>query len=160
MELDESKAQLDLSFSDEIEGRESFYLDFLPRVDSALSTEDVLNDYNDGVVRGNLLEFKLRITDLNQVLFQAVKYLSARRVKGKPVPATIHLISLEDAIDYVYRSEDYRDHIEVVYVGGASKNNSAFLGEKPDFALHYRNSQLDAESLVELLRGELYCWVG
>lgn len=99
MELDESKAQLDLSFSDEIEGRESFYLDFLPRVDSALSTEDVLNDYNDGVVRGNLLEFKLRITDLNQVLFQAVKYLSARRVKGKPVPATIHLISLEDAID-------------------------------------------------------------
>lgn len=154
MELDESKAQLDLSFSDEIEGRESFYLDFLPRVDSALSTEDVLNDYNDGVVRGNLLEFKLRITDLNQVLFQAVKYLSARRVKGKPVPATIHLISLEDAIDYVYRSEDYRDHIEVVYVGGASKNNSAFLGEKPDFALHYRNSQLDAESLVELLREE------
>lgn len=154
MGLDESKAQVDLTFSDEIEGRESFYLDFLPRVDSALNTDDVLNDYNDGVVRGNLLEFKLRITDLNQVLFQAVKYLSARRVKGKTVPATIHLISLEDAIDYIYRSEDYRDYIEVVYVGGASKNNSAFLGGKPVSALHYRHSQLDAERLVELLREE------
>lgn len=38
MGLDESKAQVDLTFSDEIEGRESFYLDFLPRVDSALNT--------------------------------------------------------------------------------------------------------------------------
>lgn len=64
MGLDESKAQVDLTFSDEIEGRESFYLDFLPRVDSALNTDDVLNDYNDGVVRGNLLEFTFVLATL------------------------------------------------------------------------------------------------
>lgn len=77
-------------FDTEREGQLDFYRRFLERVDPALGPEDVLADDNDGVVRGNLLEFKLRVRDLNAALFQAVKYLSARRVKGKPLPRACH----------------------------------------------------------------------
>ena len=47
------------------------------RVNPALSLEDILADNNDGVLNGNLLEFKLHISDLNAVLFQSIRYLSA-----------------------------------------------------------------------------------
>ncbi len=52
-------------------------------------------DDNDGVLNGNLLEFKLRVNDLNAVLFQCVKAIfSALRIKGKPVPANIIIVDL------------------------------------------------------------------
>ena len=67
------------SFVTEREGQIAFYETFLPLIDPSLSLEDILADDNDGVLKGNLLEFKLRVSDLNAVLFQCVKYLSALR---------------------------------------------------------------------------------
>lgn len=78
----------------ERDGQLDFYNVFIPRVDASLSIDDILSDNNDGVLNGNLLEFKLHVKDLNSVLFQCIKYLSALRVKGKPVPANIMIIDL------------------------------------------------------------------
>ena len=96
----------------ELEGQRDFYESFLPLVNKNISIESVLEDNTDGVLNGNLLEFKLNINDLNSVLFQAIKYLSARRIKGKPIPANIILISLNDGKCYLYHSEDYIKYIE------------------------------------------------
>lgn len=65
----------------ERDGQLDFYKVFLPRVNPALDIDEILADNNDGVINGNLLEFKLHVTDLNAVLFQCIKYLSALRVK-------------------------------------------------------------------------------
>ena len=78
----------------ERDGQLDFYKVFLPRVNPALDIDEILADNNDGVINGNLLEFKLHVTDLNAVLFQCIKYLSALRVKGKPVPANILIIDV------------------------------------------------------------------
>ena len=70
------------NYAIEREGQIEFYKTFLPVVDPSLALDDILADDNDGVLNGNLLEFKLRINDLNAALFQGIKYLSARRIKG------------------------------------------------------------------------------
>ena len=57
----------------EREGQIEFYNTFLPMVAPTLSLDDILADDNDGVLNGNLLEFKLRVNDLNAVLFQCNK---------------------------------------------------------------------------------------
>ena len=115
------------TFNTEREGQLDFFTTFLPRIDNNLSIEDILADDNDGVINGNLLEFKLRISDLNAVVFQCVKYLSALRIKGKNVPANMLAIDLQAATAYLYKSADYLDEIERVYSGGASKNDTGFV---------------------------------
>src|SRR5699024_6806147 len=95
------------NYNTEREGQIEFYQTFLPLIDPGLSLEDILSDDNDGVLNGNLLEFKLRVSDLNAVLFQCVKYLSALRIKGKPVPANIVIIDLNGEQAYLYKSDDY-----------------------------------------------------
>lgn len=67
----------------ELEGQREFYESYLKLIDNSLSVDEVLSDNTDGVLNGNLLEFKLNINDLNSVLFQTIKYLSAFRLKGK-----------------------------------------------------------------------------
>lgn len=135
----------------ERDGQIEFYKVFLPRVNPALDIEDIIADSNDGVLNGNLLEFKLHISDLNAVLFQCVKYLSALRVKGKPVPANILLIDLNAATVYKYSSAPYLPYIERLYSGGASKDNSGFVGGAVDCTLHY-DKPLDAEKLISILK--------
>ena len=81
-----------MSYDTEREGQIAFYETFIPRVDPNLELDGILADDNDGVINGNLLEFKLRVADVNSVLFQCVKYLSARRLKGKPIPSNIVII--------------------------------------------------------------------
>ncbi len=135
----------------ERDGQIDFYKVFLPRVNPALDIEDIIADSNDGVLNGNLLEFKLHISDLNTVLFQCVKYLSALRVKGKPVPANILLIDLNAATVYKYSSAPYLPYIERLYSGGASKDNSGFVGGAVDCTLHY-DKPLDAEKLISILK--------
>ena len=98
----------------ELEGQRDFYDSYLKLIDNTLSIEEVLSDNTDGVLNGNLLEFKVNINDLNAVLFQAIKYLSAFRIKGKPIPANIILISLNDGKAYCYYSVDYLSYIEQV----------------------------------------------
>jgi len=136
----------------EPEGQRDFYESYLKLIDHSLSVDDVLSDNTDGTLNGNLLEFKVNINDLNSTLFQAIKYLSAFRIKGKPVPANIILISLNDGKAYCFHSADYLTYIEQVYIGSASKDNSGFIGGHPFAELYYIENQADENKLISLLR--------
>lgn len=140
----------------ELDGQRDFYDSYLKLIDNTLSVEAVLSDNTDGVLNGNLLEFKVNINDLNAVLFQAIKYLSAFRIKGKPVPANIILISLNDGKAYYFHSSDYLAYIEQVYVGASSKDNSGFVGGHPVAELCYVENQSDEAKLISLLREKNY----
>ena len=136
----------------ERDGQIDFYNRVLPRVNPALNIEDILADNSDGVLNGNLLEFKLNVTDLNAVLFQCVKYLSAMRIKGKPIPANILIIDLNAATLWVYHSADYLAVIEKPYSGGASKDNSGFIGAAAVENLRYESNTTDTTRLIALLK--------
>lgn len=138
-------------YTTERDGQLDFYRRFLPRVNPSLDIDEILADNNDGVINGNLLEFKLNITDLNAVLFQCIKYLSALRVKGKPVPANILMVDLNAATVRLYRSEPYLEDIEKLYSGGASKDNTGFYGGSAEQVLHYDRPP-DEERIVVLLK--------
>lgn len=138
-------------FATEVEGQTSFYDRFLPRINPNKTTEEIIANNNDGVLNGNLLEFKLTVKDLNEVLFQCVKYLSALRLKGIPVPANIVIIDLNASRAYLYNSNDYLGFIEQVYIGGASKNNTGFIGNDPIKMLDYSKA-LEAETLIATLK--------
>lgn len=142
-------------YTDERTGQVDFYKSFLPRVDPLLDIDEILTDNNDGVINGNLLEFKLNVTDLNAVLFQCIKYLSALRIKGKPVPANILIVDLNATTLWLYRSASYLTTIEKPYFGGASKDNSGFLGGNAEKVLHY-NKHLEAEEVISLLKERNY----
>lgn len=142
-------------YTDERTGQVDFYKSFLPRVDPFLDIDEILTDNNDGVINGNLLEFKLNVTDLNAVLFQCIKYLSALRIKGKPVPANILIVDLNATTLWLYRSASYLTTIEKPYFGGASKDNSGFLGGNAEKVLHY-NKHLEAEEVISLLKERNY----
>ena len=135
----------------ERDGQLDFYKAFIPRVDPQLDISEILSDNNDGVINGNLLEFKLHVTDLNAALFQCIKYLSARRIKGKPVPANILIIDINSSTAWLYRAELYLANIEKPYSGGASKDNGEFIGGNAEQVLHY-DKQVDAELLIALLK--------
>lgn len=139
-------------FQNEREGQIAFYNDFLPLINSELTMDDVLEDNHDGIVNGNLLEFKIIINDLNKTLFQAIKYLSNRRIKGKNVPAYIVLISLNEGLAYIYESKEYLEDIEKVYIGAASKELEGFVGGSPYKKLNYESSDSDTKELIEVLR--------
>lgn len=135
----------------EKDGQYDFYNMFLPRVNPNLNIEEILNDNNDGIINGNLLEFKLHVTDLNSVLFQCIKYLSALRIKGKPIPANILIVDVNTATLWLYHSEKYLENIEKVYSGAASKDNSGFIGKNAEQVLHYDNP-IDIERIIGLLK--------
>ena len=136
----------------EREGQIDFYSRVLPRVNSALTIDDILADNTDGVLNGNLLEFKLHVTDLNNVLFQCIKYLSIMRIKGKPIPANILIVDVNAATVWHYLSEPYLKFIERPYSGGASKDNSGFIGDSAVSTLRYGDNALDTEKLIALLK--------
>ena len=135
----------------EIEGQKSFYNSYLKRINNTLTMEDVLSDNNDGVINGNLIEFKLTINDLNSTLFQAIKYLSSMRLKGKNIPKNIVLISLNENKAYVYESYNYLDSIETIYIGSSSKNNSGFQSLKSPLELNLNNA-IEVEELITILK--------
>lgn len=127
-------------YTSEREGQEEFYNDFLPMIDKKLTIEDILSDNTDGILNGNLIEFKLNISNLNSVLFQTVKYMSSMRIKGKTLPKYIVLISLNKQEAYRYLAEEYLTDIEKVYVGAASKNTSGFSSGEPIGKIKYDNT--------------------
>ena len=143
-------------FSNEVDGQLKFYQDYLPLVDKTLKIDDILTDYTDGIVNGNLIEFKVVINDINTVLFQAIKYLSARRIKGKEIPKNTLLVSLTNKKIYVFDSQDYLTHIEKVYFGGASVKTSGFSAGTPLEVLEYGQNQLHESRLINLLRSKQY----
>lgn len=135
----------------ERDGQIDFYNTFLPRINSDLTTEDIISDNNDGVINGNIIEFKLHVNNLNATLYQTIKYLSSLRIKGKPVPANILIVDLNASIAWLYKSEDYLKEIETVYVGAASKDNEGFSAKNPIKILHY-DKIMDTENLIALLK--------
>lgn len=112
----------------------------------------ILIDNTDGVYNGNIFEFKLSISNLNKVLFQAIKYLSKMRIKGESVPATIILIDLNATTAYVYRSKDYFDDIHKVYIGASSINNEGFAAGNYLHKLNY-SDMVQSDKLKTLLTG-------
>lgn len=140
----------------EKQGQIEFYRRVLLRVNPNISMDEVISDDNDGVINGNLLEFKLSVWDLNAHLFQSIKYLSAMRIKGKPVPANILIIDLSTATAWHYLSAQFLAYIEVPYAGAASKENSGFVGGNAVQKLRYENNSVDAEKLIALLKEDKY----
>lgn len=143
------------TYTNELEGQHDFFTTYLPRVDRTLDISNIQNDYSDGVVNGNIVEFKVHIDSLNSVLFQAVKYLSSMRIKGKAIPRNIILVSLNDNKAYIYSSQDYLSNIESVYIGGASRDNRAFECGQPLEILNL-DSSTDEEKLIGILRTKEY----
>ena len=82
-------------FTTEREGQLHFFKNFGINLDE----DNVLVANTDGVYNGNIFEFKLNINNTQQVLFQAIKYLSRLRIAGCPVPKNILLVSDESATD-------------------------------------------------------------
>lgn len=140
-------------FENEREGQIKFFATF--RID--YENNEILINNTDGVVNGNLLEFKLNINDINKVLFQAIKYLSKMRIKGQSVPSNILLISLNEEVCYHFKSEDYFDEIHQVYYGGASKDNGGFLiKSEPNIINYSNNNHLQQTQLLNLLKIDDY----
>ena len=143
-------------YETEKEGQLEFLNDYLKLVDKKLSVNDILSDYTDGIINGNILEFKLNINYTSTVLMQVIKYLSALRIKGKSIPKNILLISLNEGICYVYNSNDYLKEIEKVYIGSASKGNHTFIIGDTVKILKYKENELDEIELIKLLKEKEY----
>lgn len=141
-----------MNYSTEREGQIAFYEKYLKRINKKLSIEEILSDNTDGVLNGNILEFKKNITDLNAVLFQTIKYLSSMRVKGKPIPRNIVLISLNDGMSYIYNSENYLEDIEKIYTLASSKNNSGFMIKGENRKLNFEKNPLEEEKMIKILK--------
>jgi len=60
-----------------------------------------------------------------------------KEILGKPVPANILIVDINTATVWLYRSATYLEDIEKLYSGGASKDNSDFIGGKVEKVLHY-----------------------
>lgn len=136
-------------FLSEREGQIQFFADL--RIDADVE----LTHNTDGVYRGTLFEFKLTISDINKVLFQAIKYLSHRRIKGKPTPAQIFLIALNEQIAYLFNSGNFLADIEKMYAGAASKNNADFNTKIKPEKIEYSNLK-GLNRLTEILDVENY----
>src|SRR5699024_4754922 len=106
--------------SDEGDGQIDFFREF------GIDPDIALIQNTDGVHRGNLLEFKVSIGDVNKVLFQAIKYLSRLRVRGHNVPANILLVDLNKQTIYKFASADYFDEIHQIYTTSASRSVQGF----------------------------------
>lgn len=120
--------------------------------------KSILVDNTDGVYQGNIMEFKLNISNTGKVLFQAIKYLSRMRVKGESIPARILLIDLNATKVYVYNSADYIDDIQKVYVGAASKGNDAFAKDITPVAEYDYMNMVDSAEVQKLLINKNADW--
>lgn len=136
----------------EKEGQIDFFKTF--RID--YENNNVLVENTDGVWKGNLLEFKLNINDVSKTLLQAIKYLSRMRIKGVSIPENILLISLNEEICYVFKSQDYFDEIHEIYCGAASKNNDGFIMNKPYFKKINYSNQCGQVDIIQILRIKKY----
>ncbi|MCM1196819.1 MAG: hypothetical protein NC310_07120 [Roseburia sp.] len=126
-------------YTEEIVGQREFY--------QRVGINPDLSHYTDGVDRGNLYENKLNISNINTVLFQAIKYASRIRIRGEKLPSNIILNDLNREIVYIFKSIDLLEEIEKVYFGAASRNNDGYSTNAHYEVIDYSNS----EGLQELL---------
>ena len=115
--------------------------------------ESILVDNTDGIFNGCLFEFILNISNLNRVLFQAIRYLSRMRVKGESVPATILLVDLNATTVYAYQSADYKEEIHKVYTGASSKDVAGFTA-KPFSAKYNYADDLDSAIVRKIIKAK------
>lgn len=138
-----------LSFLSEREGQIKFFADL------KISADVELTHNTDGVYKGTLFEFKLTIPDINRALFQAIKYLSHRRINGEPVPAQILLVALNEQKAYLLKSDHFIAKIEEIYAGAASKNNIEFNTNIQPEIIDYDNLK-GLQRIIEILNNEQY----
>lgn len=131
------------NFLSEREGQIKFFDKF-----GIVNTE--LANNTDGVYNGTIFEFKKTISDINTVLFQAIKYLSHMRIKGESITANILLVALNEEIAYLFKAKDYLAEIETIYAGAASKNNAGFAARTSPKTIHY-NSPESIRHITEVL---------
>lgn len=130
-----------------------FYDKYLPLINSSLTADDVRVRSTDGLIGDLLLEFKPIISDLNAVLFQAIKYLSRFRINGQAVPSNILLISYDDGIAYYYDANDYLIDIEKVYTHAASKSvTGKFIAGDPKSVWNYGDNPVDEDLMLQLMK--------
>lgn len=137
-------------YNTEREGQLAFFKNI------GINAEKALIENTDGVWNGNLLEFKLSISDTNKVLFQCVKYLSKLRISGTSVPRNIVMIDLNRYTAYIYDAQNFYEEIHKVYSGSASIANDGFdsKGVQPR-KLEYLNST-DMDELKRILKQTEY----
>lgn len=111
-----------------------------------LRIKPALEHNTDGVWRGNLFEHKLKIDNIDKVLFQAIKYASRMRERGERLPANLVLNDLNQEKTYLFKSADFMDLIERVYFGAASKENDAFSTDIKPVVIDY--ADFDGESAL------------
>ena len=144
-----NKKSSNKNFHSEREGQIKFFSDL------RITADVELTHNTDGVYKGTLFEFKLTISDINKVLFQAIKYLSHKRIKGEPIPAQILLVALNEENAYLFNSGDFLNDIEKIYAGAASKNNADFNTKiKPD-KIDFSNIK-GLQRLTEILEIQKY----
>ena len=138
------------TYNTEREGQLAFFKNI------GINAEQTLIENTDGVWNGNLLEFKLSISDTNKVLFQCVKYLSKLRISGTSVPRNIVMIDLNRYTAYIYDAKNFYEEIHKVYSGSASTANDGFdsKGVQPR-KLEYLNST-DMDELKHILKQTEY----
>lgn len=138
------------TYNTEREGQLAFFKNI------GINAEQALIENTDGVWNGNLLEFKLSISDTNKVLFQCVKYLSKLRISGISVPRNIVMIDLNRYTAYIYDAQNFYEEIHKVYSGSASIANDGFdsKGVQPR-KLEYLNST-DMDELKRILKQTEY----
>lgn len=138
------------TYNTEREGQLAFFKNI------GINAEQALIENTDGVWNGNLLEFKLSISDTNKVLFQCVKYLSKLRISGTSVPRNIVMIDLNRYTAYIYDAQNFYEEIHKVYSGSASTANDGFdsKGVQPR-KLEYLNST-DMDELKRVLKQTEY----
>lgn len=138
------------TYNTEREGQLAFFKNI------GINAEQALIENTDGVWNGNLLEFKLSISDTNKVLFQCVKYLSKLRISGTSVPRNIVMIDLNRYTAYIYDAQNFYEEIHKVYSGSASIANDGFdsKGVQPH-KLEYLNST-DMDELKRVLKQTEY----
>lgn len=138
------------TYNTEREGQLAFFKNI------GINAEQALIENTDGVWNGNLLEFKLSISDTNKVLFQCVKYLSKLRISGTSVPRNIVMIDLNRYTAYIYDSQNFYEEIHKIYSGSASIANDGFdsKGVQPR-KLEYLNST-DMDELKRVLKQTEY----
>ncbi len=147
-------------YSSELEGQQDFYKNFknyIPEFKD-LSVDEIMDKVcilsTDGTWDCNILEFKLKINDINATLFQVIKYLSKFRIVGHEIPRNIILIDCNGGKAYLFDSKDYLEDIEKVYLGGASRDNEGQFNIHNCLETIYYNSIEGSNEMIKILRGE------
>ena len=142
-----------IDFDYELAEQAEFYKKYLPLINNNLTADDVRIRSTDGLIGDLLLEFKPSITDLNAVLFQALRYLSKFRIDGQALPNNILLISYDDQTAYYFKAKPYLSTIEQVYTGSASKGtHGKLVAGKPIAKWQFGKNQLDEASMIKLMK--------